>query len=132
MTWTQEEWSEAVASPDWGERVAEALKQYFESGKPLLAHAELVSVNLEADPDGIAVLKAVYRHPQWPERTGLRRRLDQVPFSAQDEESPEGSKAATIAIYEISEPLGSYRDRLVEDTDGVLWWGDGYAVGEGL
>jgi hypothetical protein len=55
-----------------------------------------------------------------------------VPFAAQDEETPEGSTAATIAIYDISEPLGTLYEKLVPDEEGVWWWGDGYGVGEGL
>ena len=34
--------------------------------------------------------------------------------------------AAWIAVFEISEPLGRRYDLLVEDENGVSWWGDGY------
>jgi hypothetical protein len=32
------------------------------------------------------------------------------------------SRAHDIAAYEISEPLGTYYHRLVEDDSGVWWW----------
>jgi hypothetical protein len=125
--WTADEWQEAATAPDWGVRVADELRRYFRD-KPqlLLAAARLVDVNLEVDPDGVPVLLAVYDHPGWSERTGLRRRLDRMPFGEHDEDTPEASQAAEIALYEISEPLGTYYDSLVNDPSGVWWWGDGY------
>lgn len=133
MSWTQEEWAAAASSPDWSAKVAKALVRYFEEKwEALFAQAKLISVSTETDSDGAPVLRAIYDHPHWPERTGLRRRLDRVPFAAQDEETPEGSTAATIAIYDISEPLGTLYEKLVPDEEGVWWWGDGYGVGEGL
>ena len=51
--------------------------RYFDQGKWMLAQANLVGVSTETDPDGTPVLRAVYDHPSWPARTGLRRRLDQ-------------------------------------------------------
>ena len=132
MTWTEGEWAAAASSPDRGAKVADALVRYFDQGKWLLAQARLVSVSTEADPDGAPVLRAIYGHPNWPERTGLRRRLDQIPTSAGEGETPEESKAHWIAVFEISEPLGSYHAQLIPDKEGVYWWGDGYGVGEGL
>ena len=132
MSWTQGEWAAAASSPDWGAKVADALVRYFDQGKWLLAQARLMSVSTEADPDGAPVLRAIYEHPNWLEGTGLRRRLDQIPTSAGEDETPEESKAFWIAVFEISEPLGSYHGQLVPDEDGVYWWGDGFGVGEGL
>jgi hypothetical protein len=132
VSWTQDEWAAASSSPDWGGKVADALVRFFDQGKSLLAQARLVGVSTETDVDGVPVLRAIYDHPYWPERTGLRRRLDQIPTSAEDGETPEESKAFWIAVFEISEPLGSYHAQLVPDNDGVYWWGDGYGVGEGL
>jgi hypothetical protein len=86
----------------------------------------LVDVSLENDPDGVPVLRAVYEHPFCTERTGLRRRLNRIPFTEHGANTPEGSLAAEIAKFEISEPLGRYYDLLVRDDFGVWWWGDGY------
>jgi hypothetical protein len=114
-----------VASPfDWsnfGYRVVEALHAYFREGKWLLAPATLVDAQLTSDPDGVPVLLAIYDHPGYVnKRLGLRRRLDHWNLDA-----PE-AKAEDIAIYDISEPLGNYYELLVEDGQGVWWWGDGY------
>ncbi len=38
----------------------------------------------------------------------------------------EEAVAADIALFDISEPLGRMYDLLVEDGNGVWWWGDGY------
>ena len=43
-----------------------------------------------------------------------------------NEPTPEESLAEEIALYEISEPIGRYYDLLIEDGEGVWWWGDGY------
>ena len=130
MKWTHDDWLRDSRSPDWGPKVVKALIAYFNRDDPyLLAPARLVDARSELDPDGTSVLVAVYDHPQWTERTGLRRRLDRQPMTG-EEDSPEAQIAAEIAIYEISEPLGSYYGLLVEDSSGVWWWGDGYrAVG---
>src|SRR5271167_144634 len=130
MEWTYEDWLAASKSQGWGPKVVEALISYFNQDNPyLLAPARLVDARNEVDPDGTPVLVAIYDHPQWPERTGLRRRLDRPPMAG-NEDSPEAQIAAEIAIYEISEPLGSYHRSLDEDSSGVWWWGDGYrAVG---
>jgi hypothetical protein len=126
VEWSTGEWEQAAASPDWGNRVAGELSRYFVEGGHLLEAARLVDVRLEVDPDGVPVLLVVYDHPFWSKRTGLRRRLDRPPFAAHGAETPEGSLAAEIARFEISEPLGRYYDLLVEDGAGVWWWGDGY------
>lgn len=112
------------AKPDWptiGERVLEALRTYFAEERWLLEPATLVEAQLEFDPDGVAVLRAIYDHPNYRQRLGLRRRLD---FDFHDRE-PE-KVAEQIAIYDISEPLGRYSELLVEDANGVWWWGDGF------
>ena len=123
--WSTREWREAVSSPDWGPRVLEALRRHFAEGKPLLEPARLITASLEVDPDGTPVLLAIYEHPYWPERTGLRRRLDHA-YGLGHGSSPEEALAEEIAFYEISEPLGRQYDLLVEDENGVWWWGDGY------
>jgi hypothetical protein len=124
---TDEEWEAAVSSSDWGTRVAEALRNYFSSGGPLMEPVRLVEVNLDTDSDGTPVLLAIYLHPFWPERTGLRLRLDRDRRPLGDTyDTPEESLAADIAYMRISEPLGRQYDLLVEDADGVWWWGDGY------
>jgi hypothetical protein len=133
VTWTPEEWQEAAIEPDWGVRVADELRRYFGKGDPLLEAARLVNARVEVDSDGVPALLAVCDHPGWSERTWLRRRLNRMPFGAHDKDTPEASQAAEIAIYEISEPLGTYYYySLVEDSSGVWWWGDGYpATGSG-
>jgi hypothetical protein len=120
-----QDWQRIVSAPDWGERVAESLRRYFVDGGHLMEPCTLVSVTHEVDPDGMPVLLAVYDHSFWPERTGLRRRLDGAPLVALEGELPEFQKAADIAYTEMSEPLGRVHDILVEQ-DGVWWWGDGY------
>lgn len=99
---------------------------YFNQGGLLLESAQLIDASIEVDADGVPVLIAVYDHPSWPERTGLRRRLNRMPFANHGENTPEASQAAEVAIYEISEPLGTHYHSLVEDSSGVWWWGDGY------
>jgi len=124
--WTSEEWQEAASEPDWGVRVARALRRYFSTGGYLLEPARLHDLRLEVDSDGVPVILAVYDHSGWSKRTGLRRRLDRIPFAEHGADTPEGSLAAEIAKYEISEPLGRYYDLLVKDDADVWWWGDGY------
>ena len=36
--------------------------------------------------------------------------------------TPAEALAQDIAVYEISEPLGTYYDRLEEDASGIWWW----------
>lgn len=103
-----------------------ALRRHFEEGLGLLEAAVLLDVWPERDEDGTGVLCAVYQHPFWPERTGLRRRLDARPPSPHPGQSSAEWLASWIATFEISEPLGRMHDLLVEDQDGVHWWGDGY------
>jgi hypothetical protein len=79
----------------------------------------------EDDPDGTPVLLAIYDHPYYAKRIGLRRRLTDH-MRATEDCSREQALAEEIAVYEISEPLGAYFDLLVEDSAGVWWWGDGY------
>jgi hypothetical protein len=119
------DWTTTASAPDWGDRVAEALRRYFRDGRPLTAPATLVDATTENDPDGVPVLRAVYDHGWSQKRLGLRRRLDREPMM-DNEPTPEESLAEEIALYEISEPLGRYSDLLVEDGHGVWWWGDGY------
>ena len=125
VTWTEGEWAAAASSPDRGTKVADALVRYFDPGKWLLAQARLVSVSTEADPDGAPVLRAIYGHPNWPERTGLRRRLDQIRHRPGKARRPKRARRIGLPSFEISEPLGSYHAQLIPDKDGVYWWGDG-------
>lgn len=112
--------------PPFGQRVLEALRSYFREGNWLLEPANLVEAHLDSDPDGVPVLLAVYDHPNYGQRIGLRRRLDRWGPDANAE-----ALAQDIAIYDISEPLGSYYELLVDDGRGVWWWGDGYPdIGE--
>ena len=120
-------WAETVKREDWASRVAEALRRYFQSGGWLFEAAVLLDVWTEQGEDGVGVLCAVYEHPFWPERTGLRRRLDRPPAIGSDpDEDLAQWFSSWIATFEISQPLGRMHDLLVEDDDGVHWWGDGY------
>ena len=113
-------WQAGVAATDWGERVVAALRART------IEPAVLVDAWSERDPDGVPVLRAVYDHPWWPQRTGLRMRLDEPPF---DWPGPDQDLAAWLAgniADEIVEPLGRMYDLLVPDEEGVHWWGDGY------
>src|SRR5580698_8384858 len=124
---TDEEWEAATSSPDWGTRVVDALRSYFGAGRPLMEPVRLIEASLETDTDGTPLLLVIYHHSYWPERTGLRLRLDPHLRPLTDtERTPEESLAADIAYMRISEPLGRQYDLLVEDADGVWWWGDGY------
>jgi hypothetical protein len=125
--WNQSvtDWTEVVSTPDFGDQVVQALVRYFRESRALLAPATLVDATSEIDPYGVPVLRAVYDHGSTPKRLGLRRRLDREPM-VDDEKTPAQSLAAEIAVYEISEPIGRHYDLLVEEADGVWWWGDGY------
>lgn len=92
-----EQWRSIVSAPDWGPRVAEALRRYFSEGRWLLAPAVLVSAGVEVDADGVSVLLAVYDHAWLPRRIGLRRRLDREPMP-NSEPTPEESLAEEIAV----------------------------------
>ena len=128
MEWpSEDEWRAAVSAPDWGERVLAELRRHFAEGRPTLEPVRLIDSRLEVDADGVPVLLAIYEHAFWPERTGMRRRLDRTPVtgaaSAQDLAE---WLARDIAWMEMGEPLGTQHDLLVEDDNGVWWWGDGY------
>lgn len=125
VSWSLDDWQEAVKAPDWGRRVLESLERYFSEDRWLLEPAQLVDVRLDTDSDGVPVILAVYDHLCYTKRIGLRRRLDKMPMSAQGEQNPEDSLAAEIALFNISAPLGRVSEILVEE-DGVWWWGDGY------
>ena len=86
----------------------------------------LIEASLGTDPDGVPVLLAIYEHAFWPERTGLRRRLDRWPVLLGESDGLDEWLAGWIAWCEMGEPLGRQHDLLVEDDDGVWWWGDGY------
>jgi hypothetical protein len=121
---SDEEWKVAVSAPDWGERVLAELRRHFQEGRPTLEPVHLIDARLESDPDDVPVLLAIYESAFWPERTGLRRRLDGIPERPrQRDQSLAEWLAHEIAWWEMGEPLGSLHDLLVEDDDGVWWWG---------
>jgi len=126
MPWSAEELQAEVSSPDWGGKVLEALRNYFSDRGWLLEPAQLVEADLEFEPDGTPVLVAIYDHPHYDRRIGLRHRLDDYPMAIPEGSSPAEAMAQDIAVYEISEPLGRYSEILVDDGDGVWWWGDGF------
>ncbi len=126
MAWTEAELRAEVASPEWGAKVLEALRRHFTEGGWLLAAAQLVDSRLEFESDGTPVLLAVYDHPSYERRIGLRRRLNDFPMSVPERRTPAQAMAEDIAVYQISEPLGRYHEILVEDGEGVWWWGDGF------
>jgi hypothetical protein len=122
------EWRDALASPDWGDRVVRVLRERFASATPLLEDARLISAEAERDEDGTPILRAVYTHPFTSGTFGVRRRLDQRPASGlpQVGETVEAWLADWIANFDIAEPLGRYALVLVTDEAGVGWWGYGY------
>ena len=60
--------------------------------------------------------------PYCDRRIGLRLRLNDFPMTISEGRSPAEGMAENIALYEISEPLGTWAERLVEDSAGVWWW----------
>ncbi len=119
---SQAEYDEAVASPDWGTQVVDELKKYFAEGQWLMEPCELVSVELEAGPDGGPVLAAVYDHSGYSDRLGYRRPLDRPPWPLEFKDSPAASLAESIARYEISEPVAPSDGSSEKDSAGVRWW----------
>ena len=124
MKWpSEDEWRAAVSAPDWGERVVAELRRYFVEGRSTLEPVRLIDARLEVDPDGVPMLLAIYEHPSWPERTGMRRRLDRTPVAGTPGERDLAEwLAGDIACLEMGEPLGTQHDLLVEDDNGVWWW----------
>ncbi len=112
----------AIASPTWGQDVVEALRSYFAEGGWLLEPAHLVEPRLGQADDGTPAVIAIYDHPRYAKRIGLVSRLDQPPVTVPEGKSAAEALAQAIAVYEISEPLGSYYHRLVEDDSGIRWW----------
>ena len=123
-----QEWREAVASPEWGDRVLRALRERFASTTPLLEDARLISATVERDDEGAPILRAVYTHPFTPGTFGVRRRLDEPPAAGlpQVGQTVEDWLADWIANFDIAEPIGRYFLVLVTDDAGVGWWGYGY------
>lgn len=119
-------WGAAVAAPNWGERVVAALRAQMRDPDQLLEPAVLVDAWSEQDPDGVHVLVAIYDHPYWPQRTGLRMRLDEPPFDWPRANQDLAAWLAGNIADEIAEPLGRMYDLLVADENAVYWWGDGY------
>jgi len=122
VAWSQEELRAEISSPEWGTKVLEALRRHFSEGRWLLEPAVLIDSGLEYEADGTPVLFAIYDHPYYDRRIGLRHWLNDFPMSVSEERSPAEAKAEDIAVFEISEPLGRWADRLKEDKDGVWWW----------
>jgi hypothetical protein len=110
---------------EWAKQVLVALRAYFEDGRPLLTSTRLVEARLTSDSDGTPVLNAISDRPDNERRIGLRRRL--IRYTVPDQPGWDAEALAEdIARYEISEPLGRYSEILVDDGNGVWWWGDGY------
>jgi hypothetical protein len=122
VEWSEDELRAEISSPEWGMKVLGALRTYFSQGRPLLNAAKLVNSGLEVEPDGTPVLVAIYDHPYYDRRIGLRHRLNDFPMSIPEGRSPAEGLAEGIALYEISEPLGTWAERLIEDGAGVWWW----------
>lgn len=92
-----------------------------------LRKVTLISADLERDGDGVAFLRAVYDYSDHQRRIGVRRQLDnRGPLAEMQGKTLAESLAYDIARFDMAEPLGSYWYLLVEDGDGVWWWGDGY------
>jgi transcriptional regulator with XRE-family HTH domain len=124
---SEDEWKAAITAPDWGERVLAEFRRYFAEGLPTLEPVQLIDASIDVDSDGVPVLLAIYHHAFWPERTGMRRRLDRTPVAGSPgEQSLVEWLVGHIAWLEMGEPLGRQHDLLVEDDNGVWWWGDGY------
>jgi hypothetical protein len=121
VTWTQAELEEAIASPDWGAQVVEALKAYFATGQWLMESCTLVSAEFEFDSDGHPVLLATYDHSGYRDRLSYRRRLDD-PHVLEYLGPPAASMAGMIARYEISEPCAPPDGASEVDSTGVRWW----------
>jgi hypothetical protein len=121
VTWTQAELEAAIASPDWGHLVVDALNAYFATDQWLVEPCTLVSAELEIDPRGRPVLLAIYDHPGYHDRLGYRRRLDD-PHVLEYLGPPAQSMAGMIARYELSEPCAPPDGTSEPDSNGVRWW----------
>jgi hypothetical protein len=119
---SQSDYDEAVASPDWGNRVVNALRSYFATGQWLMEPVDLISADLEVGPDGGPVLVAIYDLHGYRDRLGYRRPLDRPPNPIEYRDSPAASLAASIAQYEISEPIAPSDGSSERERDGVRWW----------
>jgi hypothetical protein len=126
MDWSEAEWARRIWSPEWAPKVVDALRRICAEGSGILEPVTLVSAELETTPEQESYVLAIYDHAWWDRRTGLRRKLNRIPMTVPPGMPPEEALALDIAQYDIAEPLGNYWDLLVEDEDGVWWWGDGY------
>lgn len=63
--------SAGMASATWGKDVLEALRKYFDSGR-LIDPVELVEATLSVTNDGSPAVIAIYDHPWYDRRVGLR------------------------------------------------------------
>jgi hypothetical protein len=120
--------AEEFRSPVWGSEVVDALRKLLAADeRGMLGTVTLISAELERDVDGLAFLRAVYDDSNHERRIGLRRRLDGMgPLAHMPGMSLAESMAYDIAHGDMAEPLGNYWYLLVEDGNGVWWWGDGY------
>ena len=112
----------AMGSATWGQDVLAALRGYFDSGRLRDPMVHLVEATLGVTDNGSPAVIAVYDHPWYDRRVGLRSRLDQCPMSIYEGMSAAESRAHDIAEHEIAEPLGTYCESLAEDDSGVWWW----------
>jgi hypothetical protein len=112
----------AMGSATWGQDVLAALRGYFDSGRLRDPMVHLVEATLCVTDNGSPAVIAVYDHPWYDRRVGLRSRLDQRPMSTYEGMSAAESRDYDIAEYEIAEPLGTYCESLAEDDSGDWWW----------
>ena len=121
---------EEFSSPEWGPEVVDALRKLLTADeRGMLGNVTLRSAELERDADGVGFLRAVYDDSNHLRRTGVRRQLDgRGPLAHLPGMSLAESMAYDIAHGDMAEPLGTYWHLLVEDSNEVWWWGDGYTV----
>ncbi len=120
---------EEFGTPEWAPQVVSALRTFLTSDRrdAELQTVTLIAADLERDADGVAFLRAIYDHSYHQRRIGLRRQLgNRGPLADMQGKTLAESFAYDIAHYDMAEPLGSYWYLLVEDGNGVWWWGDGY------
>jgi hypothetical protein len=128
MDGTEDGSDRQFSSPKWGPDVVDALRKLLTADeRGMLGNVTLISAELERDVDGLAFLRAVYDDSNHQRRIGVRRQLDgKGPLAHMPGMSLAESMAYDIAHGDMAEPLGTYWYLLVEDDNGVWWWGDGY------
>lgn len=116
-----------MVSPSWGER---ALLSTLVTLAGLMELADRVEI-LKAWVDADDTVRIEYIAP-WREESPVGlvrvRREEPLPYYLYDDEAHQTPEeyGTSIAILDIHSPLGSVASRLVYDSRGVGWWGDGY------